>query len=331
MSPSGADSASNEAGPEGIGEQRIPAQAVSGLNPKSGKQTANQLRSSAGKNDSRYWLSRLFRPINDRGEVSPHYSMKVQFRGRRMAFTLGTSNKEAAAKKATAIYADLLTIGTEATLVKHRAQKRSVEPAQVTLGDWIAAVGKVFDGKPATFGGYARSLRLIASEILAISKSKRRYGRTEAKVYRRQVDEAPLAILTPEAIQTWRIKTIKRAGENPALQRSARISCNSTIRQARALFSRKITKFIGGTTIPDPVPFAGVEFYPRESMKYQSKLDPSALLQSAEKHLFGPDPEAFKALLLALGAGLRRGEIDRLLWKQVDFTAGLIHVETTIP
>jgi integrase len=64
-------------------------------------------------------------------------------------------------------------------------------------------------------------------------------------------------------------------------------------------------------------------------MKYQSKLHPAALLQSAKDDLSNFDPEAFKALLLALGAGLRRGEIDRLLWRQIDFAAGVIHVETT--
>jgi integrase len=172
-------------------------------------------------------------------------------------------------------------------------------------------------------------LRFITSEILAVSKNKKRYGRTQARVYRRQVDTAPLSILTPEAIQIWRIRYVKQAGENPARQRSARISCNSAIRQARALFSRKVMKFISGVVPPDPLPFTGVEFYPRESMKYQSKLDPAALLQSAMKQLSESDPEVFKALLLALGAGLRRGEIDRLLWRQVDFNAGVIQVEAT--
>ena len=136
-------------------------------------------------------------------------------------------------------------------------------------------------------------------------------------------------MLTPEAIQGWRIRYVKQAGENAARKRSARISCNSTIRQARALFSRKILKFIGGVAIPDPLPFAGVEFFPRESMKYQSKLDPAVLLQSAREHLLETDPEAFKALVLALGAGLRRGEIDRLLWRQIDFNSGLIHIQVT--
>ena len=33
--------------------------------------------------------------------------------------------------------------------------------------------------------------------------------------------------------------------------------------------------------------------------------------------------------MLALGAGLRRGEIDRLLWRQVDLKAGVIRIEAT--
>ena len=293
------------------------------LNQKSARKVQGK-PASLSKADARYWLSRLFK-----WEGSPNYSIQIQFRGRRMSFSLGTGNREAAAKRAAGIYSDLLTLGVEATIAKNRAQKQLPAVAVATIGDWIIAAGEVFDGKPATFGGYARGLRFIASEILAVSKNKKRFGRTQAKTYRRQVDVVPLFILTPEAIQAWRIRYVKRAGESPAKQRSARISCNSAIRQARALFSRKVMKFISGVTVPDPLPFAGAEFYPRESMKYQSKLDPAILLRVAKKLLAESDPEAFKALLLALGAGLRRGEIDRLLWRQIDFDAGLIHIEAT--
>jgi integrase len=160
-------------------------------------------------------------------------------------------------------------------------------------------------------------------------KNKKRYGRKNARSYRQGIDDLPLTILTPEAIQTWRIQYVQKAGENPARQRSARITCNSNLRQAKALFSRKILKFTSGVALPDPLPFAGVELYPRESMRYHSKLNPAVLLQSAKENLFETDPEAFKALLLALGAGLRRGEIDRLLWRQVGVDAGVIHIETT--
>jgi integrase len=293
------------------------------LNQKSARKVQGK-PASLSKADARYWLSRLFK-----WEGSPNYSIQIQFRGRRMSFSLGTGNREAAAKRAAGIYSDLLTLGVEATIAKNRAQKQLPAVDVATIGDWIIAAGEVFDGKPATFGGYARGLRFIASEILAVSKNKKRFGRTQAKTYRRQVDAVPLFILTPEAIQAWRIRYVKRAGESPAKQRSARISCNSAIRQARALFSRKVMKFIGGVTVPDPLPFAGAEFYPRESMKYQSKLDPAILLRVAKKLLAESDPETFKALLLALGAGLRRGEIDRLLWRQIDFDAGMIHIEAT--
>ena len=281
------------------------------------------------KNDSRHWLSRVLKPTNDRGLVSPYYSMQIQFKGHRLSFGLGTGNKEAAARKAAGIYVDLLSLGVPATLAKHKPQKVKDTDGCSTIGEWIVAAQKVFDGKPATFGGYARGLRFIASEILAVSKTKKRYGRTQAKAYRRQVDAAPLTILTPEAIQAWRIRYVRRVGESPARQRSTRISCNSAIRQARALFSRKVMKFISGVSLPDPLPFTGAEFYPRESMKYQSKLNPAVLLHWARETLWAADPEAFKALLLALGAGLRRGEIDRLLWRQIDFNVGVIHVEVT--
>jgi integrase len=314
----------------GVGDtEGIAAHDGSEVNQKSGKQVANQNGRSAAKNDSRYWLPRIFKPVNDRGDASPHYSMRVAFKGRRMAFSLGTGNKDAGARKARDIYGDLLTLGTDATLAKHRAQKPEKPEAIATVGEWIAAAKRVFDGSPATFGSYTRCLRSIGADILKVAKTKKRFARASAGAYRRQIDSASLAMFSAEALQAWRIRFVQRAGANPAKQRSARISCNSMLRQARALFSKKILKFMSGLNSPEPLPFTAVDFYPRESMRYQSKIDPAVLLQAASAELAVSDSEAFKALLLALGAGLRRGEIDRLLWRQVNFDVGVIHIETT--
>src|SRR5437762_1489784 len=85
----------------------------SGQNGISGKPVANHSRRTVGKNDSRYWQSRIFRPINDRGDVSPHYSMRLQFNGNRIALSLRTGNKEAAARSAAGIYTDFLRLGVE--------------------------------------------------------------------------------------------------------------------------------------------------------------------------------------------------------------------------
>ena len=281
-----------------------------------------------GKNDSRYWRSKVFRRVDPRGIESAHYTTRIQWRGRRHRFALGTANKEAAAAKAAAIWRDLVAHGLEVTLAKHKsaAAPEDTLAAATTIGEWITAASGVWDGKPATFGGYARALRFIASEILALSKSRKRFGRTQAKAYREQVDGAPLAILSPQAIQSWRIHYLSRVGDNPVRQRAARISCNSALRLARSLFSRRILKFVDPKIIPEELPFRGVEFFSRESMRYQSKFDPSALLRAAVDEL---DPDALKVLLLALCVGLRRGEIDRLLWRQVDFDRRLIRVEVT--
>src|SRR5258708_10955341 len=81
----------------------ISEQSGSSLNTKSGKQVANTITRGAGKNDSRYWRSRIFRPVNARGEASPHYSMRLQIHRQRMAFSLGTGNAEAAARKASTV------------------------------------------------------------------------------------------------------------------------------------------------------------------------------------------------------------------------------------
>jgi hypothetical protein len=64
-------------------------------------------------------------------------------------------------------------------------------------------------------------------------------------------------------------------------------------------------------------------------MRYRSSIDPAKLVQAAQKELASDDPPVFLAFLLALGAGLRRIEIDRLEWAAFRFEANLIRIEPT--
>ena len=50
-------------------------------------------------------------------------------------------------------------------------------------------------------------------------------------------------------------------------------------------------------------------------------------MRQAREELAESDPDSFLAMFLALAAGLRRGEIDRLLWRNVDFARGRIIIE----
>jgi len=296
---------------------------------KSGKQVANQFRGGVGKNSANYWQGRIFKPVNDRGEASPHYAMKIQFKGRRVAFGLGTSNQGAAAARAAGVYGDLLTLGIDGTLARHRPQTAKPE-AVATVGGWIGAAREVSEANDSTFNCYACSLRKIVGDLLAVKRTKKRFGpkRGGAAAFRAALDGAGLDILSLPAVQKWRLEYVKRA-KNPAQERSRMTSCNSTIRQARSLFAGKIVKFLPELRLPVPPPFAGVEFFPKQSAKYFSRIDPKALLQAAHSDLAAEDSPAFVVMLLALSAGLRRGEIDSLCWHQVDFERQLIRIEST--
>jgi integrase len=297
--------------------------------------TQMQLRKSGGvgKNSANYWITRLKKKKNSKGVISPHWSIQLQSGSKRRGFSTGTGNKEAAAKIAAGIYKDILTIGWDATLSKHRPKNEAdpnLPPTVASVGEWIEAARRVSEANASTFTFYSRALRKIVADILAVERTEKRFGPRKggAAGYRAMIDGAGLDVLTPSAVQKWRLEYVKQA-KNPAEERSRMTSCNSTIRQARSLFAAKIVKFLTDHRLPDPVPFHEVEFFPRQSAKYFSRIDAKTLLQEAHGELAESEPAAFLAMLLAMSAGLRKGEIDSLQWHQVDFTRQLIRVEST--
>jgi integrase len=251
--------------------------------------------------------------------------MRLQMRGQRMAFSLGTGNAEAAARKAANVYTDFLTLGVQGALAKYRPQKAADTVA--TVGEWLKAARAVTTVNSATFSMYARALRKIVGDTIRVKRNRKRFGPKGggARAYRQAIDAAPLSLLSLGAVQKWRMEYVKRA-KTPAEQRSRMTSCNSMLRQARSLFGKKIARFV---PLPEPTPFQHVEFFPRQSAKYFSRIDARALLTQARDELAEKDSPAFLVVLIALAAGLRKGEIDTLAWHQIDFERGLIRVEHT--
>jgi integrase len=171
---------------------------------------------------------------------------------------------------------------------------------------------------------------MIGGDILAVKKTKKRFGPKKggASAYREMVDALSLEALTPVAIQQWRMARVKKA-KNPKKESSAKTSCHSTIRQARSLFAPKVVKFLKELRLPEPTPFAEVEFYEKQNSRYSSTIDVGEIVAAAHSELAKTNSQAFLAFLLAIGAGLRRGEIDGLCWHQVDTRKGIIRVEVT--
>ena len=138
------------------------------MNSKITKRLPSESKLSFGKTDSRYWADRIFKPISGAGKESPHWAMQLCFKSNRLSFGLRTGNKDAAARMARDIYNDLLTLGVEGALAKHRPERQEEPFKAATIGAWIAAAEQVLDGGPATFGAYARSLRSIAGAIMPL-------------------------------------------------------------------------------------------------------------------------------------------------------------------
>ena len=163
-----------------------------------------------------------------------------------------------------------------------------------------------------------------------MKKTRDRFGPKKggARAYRAIIDSASLEILSQQAVQQWRLAYVAQA-KNPAQERSRMTSANSTLRQACSLFADKVVRFLPDLRLPEPRPFAECEFFPPQSARYFSRIDPKALLLSARNQMAESDHPAFLAMLLALAAGLRRGEIDSLAWHQIDFDRALIRVENT--
>lgn len=112
--------------------------------------------------------------------------------------------------------------------------------------------------------------------------------------------------------------------------------------------------------LPSPLPFSDFDYEPQGSMRYRSEINAETLLLEAKEELLEANPEnehayvngalvddsspysvkirtgkadskheAFKILILALCAGLRRGEIDLLQWSQIMWDDCSIRIENT--
>ncbi len=280
-----------------------------------------------GKGDSRYWLQSGKLVSDPRWAGS--YGCRIQAQGRREFFPLRTSNKSAAATKAARIYTDVAALGWDAAIAKHRPDEKRTKGA--LTGDLIREVSALAKVRPATLASNLSAFRRIVASVSKIDATKGRFARcgNGRGAWLAAVDAVPLAKITPSAVEAWKLAFASRSANDENKARSARNTANSTLRSAKSLFSKRLLRFIGPKMeLPSPLPFDGVEFFPRQSMRYVSTINVQKVIAEAGTQLATTDSEAFKAFILCLFAGLRRNEADKLRWSSVDLDAGFIRIET---
>lgn len=278
-----------------------------------------------------YWLKRISQRsyVNSSGQdvVLEDWQVYIQHLGKRVWFQLGTPIKAAAARKAAEIYASLRAVGWQPTLEKYKPAAQVIQAPSV--GELLDAVEATETIKPKTFALYARKFRKIVSDVAGVSpgKDKFKHRGSRAGKWRERVDSVKLSMLSPESIDAWRKAHIEAAGLDARKRDAAENTANSAIRNARALFSLATISKLSGVQLPKPLPFDGVKIATDRNARYISRINPQKLADAAARELPSEHPEAFKIFLLALFCGLRRNEIDKLLWSAVDLDKGTLRIE----
>lgn len=295
-----------------------------------------------------YWKDRLYRKTftrSGRRHEVPEWSVRLQHLGRREAFALGSVNAQVAAAKAKDVAMFLEANGWAPTLAKFKPGFAG-KAHSCTVGEFLKDVAARSHLKPMTCRRYAVKLRKIIADLAKVEagmKPKQRAAKYDYHTGGRaawlaKVNEQPLDILSPAAVNGWRNRYVAQAGDDPVKRKSAERSAASTLRCARALFSPDVINQLR-VKLPPP-PFEGVRLKDPGPQRFHSEVNPEWLMTCAERELWNAkddeeDDRKHKrqihlALVLCLWAGLRRKEADLLTWGQVDLAEGQINIRRTI-
>ncbi len=265
-------------------------------------------------------------------EAASQYVIRLQCRRRREWFELG-ADVDAAAKLAREIDQHLRLHGWEASRKKFKPAFES-ELCDLTVGGYIELVEKHGAIQPTTLYNYAALFRRIVATIRGISLNgadKYTGGRKPSK-WRQLVEKVPLNAIKPEDVLEWRTKYVGRFPVGSEKRTHVEHTANSFVRNARSLFAKRILKRVRANCpnlmLPAPLPFEGVDLLPeRESdFFYTSEVDVRKLIEDAFRELTGNRLIIF---ILALGAGLRRNEIDKLPMSHLDLQKGVVPIAPT--
>ena len=323
---------------ESTGQNRISGREVAECGSGSAKPGApSKPASKYGKADLRYWKEVIFHPTYKKdGKLVEcrDYSVRMMHKGRRGVFPLETQNEVTAAGKAKEIYEFLRVSGWDVAIAKYK-EKGTYKMVATTVGDFIAAVIPNAKARTKTVNDYVRAFRTIVADICNIDGGKAKYDYYNGgnKLWLDKIHAVKLARITPEKVKQWQTAFLKRVGKNPAKETVAKISVNSLLRQAKSLFTPAMLGNLD-LALPDGLPFDEVKFEARQSMKYKNRFDVAKIFKLAMEgdadEQVPPLPDKLKKVfLLAVLAGLRRNEIDKLEWSAFLWDKGVIRIENT--
>jgi integrase len=303
------------------------------------------------------------------GKEAGSFAVRIQAHGERRGVSLRDTTKRNAAKSAMLLEKLIEAKGWDCGLLEFRGETpkpRNLLTLGEYFAE-IEAIGYFQPRTLRIYKTKVRRIAADVGKVRLAGKVKKfDHINGGAEAWQNLVDKVPLQKLAPVCIREWQTNHLKNFHNNPAKYKSATKTTNSCIRAGKAIFSGEVKKLLPHLILPDPCPFEGIKTAREEITRYRSEIrDPESLLLCGAMELADatteselqrfweadggtgkapvPTPsesvravlsaerkrEAFKVLIIGLTAGLRRGEIDHLLWTQIDFDNGQINVETT--
>ncbi len=235
-----------------------------------------------GKPTTRRKRFDLFRPVSVKPDgrriESPNWCVRFQHQGKRTCRTLGTADYRLATQRAKLFVASVRQQGWSRAAALPSSQG-SLTIEQLLEQFCRCAVARGL--RPRSIASARKDLRRITRELGA-----------------RRLSE-----LTPEALQSW----IRDSRLKPITLRAA-------IKNAAVVFSRPSLQSLGMTDVPNPFAQLVRPKVDREPFTAPPREWIQELMRQGIDELRGEPRLAF---VLALGAGLRWGEIISLPWEEV--------------
>lgn len=273
-------------------------------------------RTVHSKETPQHWLPKL----RKRSETAADYCVRIYFRGDQQWINLGTGNKTLAANRAVRFWIHLKATGSMAEAREVIGQPPAQVKTKVTISDWVEAYSAYADVDPRTISVYAGCLRRIAAGISGVAHE----NFPMRGDWREAADAIDISVLTKNNIERWMMSQLKGVDRERLPRRQA--SVHAALRNARNLFTKKIVDKVATIDLGTRPPFSDIDIKPWKSKRYLSTINVPLILTAARSEL---EPNLFRILILAGCVGLRKEEIDKLLWQQVHLDRKCISIEAT--
>lgn len=294
---------------------------------ESGRKVADKSEASSPKSGLKAWRDRVKRSTEAfRGDAGDgrEYVVRLQVAGKRRYIELGTTDLDAAAKRARSFFFDVQSLGWDAAILKlHPARPIPTVPAdKLTIGEYLQAVKEVWHARELTYWEACAKLRRLVALTLGMEPGageRWRGPKAGETPWQKRINAIRVSDLTPAAITKAMNDYVRLREGGAEAQLAAKHTINSLVTNSRSLFSRRNVVPRLTVALPVVLPFDGVKNL-KERMgefRFRRDVDVHQLIQQAREELAPNNPVLFVMFLLALGAGLRRHEIDKLRWREL--------------